>query len=475
MKCDVFTPSLARAFATARKTTFCLLILSGALFGFTAVKAQDSSACTARFTTSISQNHASFQAADTQASVLHYWNFGDGTSIGFSTHYASVTHVYDSSGTYKVSHIIRDSLNRSCYDSTYQNISISLPPACQISFQSYRDSLNPHLYSFISTPVLSGGRVDSIFWFINDTLVGVGQNLSNHYFAGGVYTICVRLLTTKGCVAEQCSQLNVGVSGSTCGLYAYFNYTADSSNPQLIKFSPVPDSSQNKYYWNFGDGSSSSARTPSHLYASGGTYPITLRITVHSGLDSCVADTTESIYVAPKDTCKVGFMYKADPKKASEIHFSADSARNIDSVTWIITRISDSTILTVLSGKTPVYTFQDPGCYSVYMSAKTSKGCVSSATGILCLDSIPSKDNGFIASYPNPATGQVYLDLHLPGDYAVRFSIFNTMGYQVQVNTIAGFKGQNHFTIPIGSLPSGLYYAQIQYGNERFKSRIQKL
>src|SRR5580698_1522857 len=114
MKCDVFTSSLARAYAAARKTTFCLLILSGTLFGFTAVKGQDSSSCTARFTTSISQNHASFQAVDSQASVLHFWNFGDGSSIGDNTHYSSVTHVYDSSGTYKVVHIIKDTLNPSC-------------------------------------------------------------------------------------------------------------------------------------------------------------------------------------------------------------------------------------------------------------------------------------------------------------------------------------------------------------------------
>jgi hypothetical protein len=211
------------------------------------------------------------------------------------------------------------------------------------------------------------------------------------------------------------------------------------------------------------------------LYAAGGEYVVSLQITRHTGKDSCISDTTETVFVTQKDTCKVGFTYKEKPNRANEIIFVADNAQNLDSITWILSRTPDSSILAVLSGKRVSYTFQDSGCYSMRMTALTRKGCVGTSTTVFCIDSIQSGGGNFIASYPNPATSQVYIDFLLPAANTVKVSIFNLMGNNVQTSRVAGTKGANHIVIPTGSLPTGLYYVQLQAGNDMWKSRIQKL
>src|SRR5580692_2448433 len=198
------------------KIAFSLLILTCLLPGLSPVQAQDSASCSALFTASVSQNQASFYAADSQSNILHDWVFGDGTSSGFSSRYSTIAHIYSSQGTYRVTHIIKDSLGGGCYDSSSQNISITLPPACQISFQSVRDSTDDQIYSFYSTSSNNNGAIDSVSWFVNDTLVGRGANLLIHYFPFGTSTICAILSTSTGCSAEQCTTISVANPDSSC-------------------------------------------------------------------------------------------------------------------------------------------------------------------------------------------------------------------------------------------------------------------
>jgi PKD repeat protein len=457
------------------KSKVYLFIFIGLLIGLSAAKAQDSTSCTANFTSSVSGYQAVFYAADSQSNILHDWIFGDGTSSGFGSRYSIISHVYGSAGTYRVTHIIKDSLGGGCFDSSSQNITITLPPACQIAFTSVMDSTNDHVYSFYSTSSSSTGAIDSVFWYVNDTLVATGTNLLSHYFPFGTSSICAKLSTSTGCTAQQCAQIYVPNQDSSCLPPISFSYTA-GSNPQKITFTPsLNDSTGYKYHWSFGDGSSSTARTPSHLYASGGNYPVTLQITAKPVKDSCVATFTETIYVAEKDTCKVTLTYKANPKKSNEITFTAQSSLDLDSVTWVLQSPSDSTVIAVLEGQKVTYTFTSTGCYPVNMTATAASGCTASSAVSVCIDSIPAAASGFVASYPNPATSQAYLDLVLPSDNSIRIGVFNTMGNNVQTLVIAGTKGQNRITIPIGALPTGIYYVQIQYGNEVLQSKIQKL
>jgi PKD repeat protein len=456
---------------------FYSLILFILFSGLLSARAQDTTRCNPRFGVGVSGRHATFQAIDTLRSIRHYWNFGDSTHAGFSRNLRTVHHTYRHPGTYTVTHIIKDSLGGACFDSSTQSVSVDLPPTCQISFQAMRDTVNHHFYNFFASYTISGGH-DSIFWLVNDSLVGTGPTLLNHFFSNGIYTVCAKLTTSTGCQAEQCGQISVGTDSTgngnpdSCGIHPSFGYAADSSNSQRIHFIPTPDSIAYSYLWDFGDGISTVDREPYHTYSSGGTYTVTLSVTKHSGLDSCRSTATGTVFVAgvPKDSCKISFTYTRDPSMPNKIDFNAQDSAGLDSLTWIVTRMADTAYL---YGHTPTYILSDSGCYTVLLIALTPSGCQSSSQQTICTDT--ATGNSFISSYPNPVVSMTNINLNLANENNIRISIFNSMGNQVQTSVVAGYKGQNHITLPVSNLPKGIYYVQIQYGNETRRSKIQKL
>ncbi len=175
--------------------------------------AQDTARCTAAFQAIVNGSQAYFQAADSLSVVVHYWNFGDSTQVGFNHNYSTVSHAYTHPGVFTVIHIAKDSAG-SCYDSTTRTVTINPDPGplCNLSVGFFRDTVNHHLYSFSAYPYLSGGTIDTISWTINDTLVGTGDSLVNRLLPIGSYTVCASMSTSLGCRIQSC--LNLVVSDS---------------------------------------------------------------------------------------------------------------------------------------------------------------------------------------------------------------------------------------------------------------------
>lgn len=452
------------------------LILFTLFSCFGSARAQDSTLCNPNFGYSVSGSQAAFQAVDTHANVLHFWNFGDTITAGFSSNLSSVYHTYSHSGVYTVTHIIRDSLGGGCIDSTAQSVSVTIPPPCQVYLQAQRDTFDHHIYDFYASYAIVGGVHDSVTWLINDSLVGTGPSLLHYYLSGGTYTVCAVLITSTGCQTEQCQQIVVETPDS-CGIAASFSYTADSSYSRHIYFRPLPDSSSYSYLWDFGDGAYTTVREPDHYYAYGGSYTVTLTVTKHNGADSCQSHIAAAVNVVGPvpETCAISFTYARNPSDPNEITFNALDSAGTDSLTWLVLNLADSLHPVYLSGHTPTYIFPDSGCYLVLLSAVTPTGCQSRAQQTICMDSVPAGSRNFISCYPNPAVSQANLNLNLTRDNTIHITVFNSMGNQVLTTVVAGNKGQNHITLPISNLPIGIYYIQIQYGNETRRSKIQKL
>ena len=191
----------------------------------------DSSLCTAQFFVSYNGNTVYFRAADSLTGVQHYWNFGDGTQVGFGN-YVSETHTYSSPGSYAVTH---KTVNAStgCHDSSVQLITIGSnppPPACSITFTYSHDSTQKSSpYWFYGAPVIGNATHDSVFWTINGTAAGTGDTL-HKYLAPGAYTVCANLRTSLGCTSQFCASF----------------YATDSTGgtppPDSIHQVPPPDS-----------------------------------------------------------------------------------------------------------------------------------------------------------------------------------------------------------------------------------------
>ena len=194
-------------------------------------------------------------------------------------------------------------------------------------------------------------------------------------------------------------------------------------------------------------------------------------------VQSCVpVDVSDSIPPPPppQDTCTISFTAVSNSHKLNQYKFMVTDRSNYDSISWTIMG-PDSLFAGPYRGPGFSYTFPDTGYYSVYVTAEKRSGCFVSNGQFVHIDSVPSAPHDFIASYPNPATTQVNLDISLDEGATIAIRVYNSMGSQVLSTTRTGYPGVNQVTLPIASLPIGVYYIQLQYGNTILKSKIQKL
>jgi hypothetical protein len=88
---------------------------------------------------------------------------------------------------------------------------------------------------------------------------------------------------------------------------------------------------------------------------------------------------------------------------------------------------------------------------------------------------VDSAANSYIPSYPNPTTSQAGLDVKLSQPQMIYIRVYNSMGDPVLSTKVSGLQGTNHVQVPVNGLGSGIYYIQVQIGQESKMSKFQKL
>src|SRR5207247_1172532 len=149
--------------------------------------------------------------------------------------------------------------------------------------------------TFTSTSSDPDGSIAGYSWSFGDGSPAVTtQNASHTYAAGGSYTVTLTVTDNQGAPSSTApktvapppptpprASFTRSCNGLTC------NFTSTSSDP---------DGSIVSYSWNFGDGSPvSTLQNPSHTYAAGGSYTVTLQVTDNQGAQSALASQTFTV------------------------------------------------------------------------------------------------------------------------------------------------------------------------------------
>ena len=300
--------------------------------------------------------------SSTPVPVSGSWNFGDGaTATGLTT-----THTYNNAGSYTITYKTNF---EDCIDSIKKIITIVSKPVVSFSSPSVRTSCYPPLtVQFANT---STGAT-TYFWRFGDGTTSTDINPVHTYTTTGVFDVTLIASNGAGGCSDSITQ-KAFVKISPPVITSFVNLPFRECAPATVPFNANIDSTEpiKSFFWNFGDGTTSTSRSPVHTYNNTGTYDVSLIVVSNSGcsdtliLNSAVVTSskpTAKFSGAPLNTCAF-----------QEVEFVDQSTGGVNYWEW---HFGDGT---TSNNKNPSHKYGDTGYFSVTLIVKDN-GCKDSIT-----------------------------------------------------------------------------------------------
>ncbi|MCB0791335.1 MAG: PKD domain-containing protein [Flavobacteriales bacterium] len=302
----------------------------------------------------------------TIGSISNEWVFGDGS--GTTTTPGDVGHVYAHSDTVPVVFdVLQIAMSAfGCVDTALEHVEVH--PEVQAVFSAPLDGCSP----LTVNPLNSSTGAGSYLWDMGDGTMLVGAGPSHTYVnttnATQSWTITLIATSAFGCADTSQQVVHVHPTPEAVFQATPFTQQYPASTVTIANNTPAGPWS---YAWDLGDGTTSSTATPgSYNYGTWGAFTITL--VVSEGI--CSDTATQMVEITPP-LPTVGFIGSAEGCVPLTVDFTNTSLLAV-SYQWNFGDGGSST------ADDPVYTYTQPGTYSVTLTAWSSGGGVSSVVHV---------------------------------------------------------------------------------------------
>lgn len=297
------------------------------------------------------------------------WSFGDGTPDLVTTNFET-NHTYTAVGDYRVRLIAIDSNTCNVRDTAYINIRVrddqalidfaatKLPPCQSLSYRFDNLSVAPPGKPFSGT---------SFTWSFGDgTRVTAGAGPVNHNFAAaGTYKVRLILTDTNYCNAPDSVEKELRIAPL---VDAQFQTPPGGCAPYNAQFNNTSLAGQ-QFFWDFGDGTTSRAVNPTHLYQNIGTYTIRL-IAIDSATCNIIDSTQQTITVSSRPTAD--FSHAPIPAQENKPTIFTNLSVGGVRYKWFFGD-GDSTIKTTMD--TTLHQYNATGTYQACLITYNQFGC----------------------------------------------------------------------------------------------------
>ena len=323
----------------------------------------------------------------------------------------------------------------------FATLSVNAQITCNAAFNYTKDPSSSLKYNFqhqsTATNIPTGGSYFFITTFYygdglssQDSIwVGWNGGFSHLYNAPGSYALQLQLDmvdSTTGNVVCTSYAYDTIMIASAASCNANYSVTLPSPSSLTATFQNNSLNSQSPeftrfYFWDFGDGNSSTSFSPTHTYSSMGSYQVTLNTYAldTNGIDTlCSSSFSNSVQAGAVDTCDAHFSSSVDPSTL-EVNFRGYSSvytvtgnRTISDYFWDFGDGNTGT------GRFINHTYAQMNTYSVQLTTQVRD---SITQAFICSD---VSTQSVYVGYPSPSCRAKYAIDSINASPA-NFNIFN--------------------------------------------------
>jgi PGF-pre-PGF domain-containing protein len=297
-----------------------------------------------------------FQDKSSGSPIAWEWDF-DSNGVIDST-LQNPSHTFTSPGNYTVTLWASNDITS---NNTANYITVKEKPVVPVVVASFNANVTsgkaPLTVRFEDS---SSGDPTAWKWDFGDGTSSTVQNPVHTYTAAGTYS--VTLTAINGAVNNTAKKDDYITAGN--GPKASFTASPlEGEAPLTVKFTDTSTGSVTSWLWEFGDGSTSTSKNPSHKYSAAGTYSV--KLTVTNSFDS---STSAPSFIHAYSIADPVANFTSDTTSGTvplTVQFTDLSLNG--PVAWEWDFNSDGTIDS--TAQNPVHTYTSAGTYSVTLSA----------------------------------------------------------------------------------------------------------
>jgi PKD repeat protein len=289
-------------------------------------------------------------------------------------------------------------------------------------------------------------------WSFGDGTTGTGVSPSHTYTRPGTYTVSLTV-TDAGLSGSATTTATVAAAPPVAKAGGPYSGAVGTAVNFSANGSTDPQGQALSYAWSFGDGTKGTGASPSHTYAAGGTYLVSLDVTNTSNLTSAAATTAVVTSQAPM--ANAGGPYTGLPNAPVTFSGSGSSDPRDETLTYVW-NFGDGSMGT---GVNPNHSYTNAGNYTVSLTVTDTSNLSSMATATAAIYTTGPALSGTVNGGGQAVSGaHLYLlAVNTTGHGNGSLSLLDSTGHEdsigwyILTNSSGGFAIPAGYNCPVGS------------------------